>query len=291
MGKKMHGRELRQRAESPKDSSPKITGSLRSQRSVKEEWRLESILTTCKAQIGLWERNLATAREGVTRQSARVSAGIGTSHSILKNYVEDVANAERMISAFKEQAATLRSQIDALLPDAAKAAERAEEQKVLAGQVLARLEIDRKLDFALDTVRQILRDRGALTSQIREGAMSLEFERGLDLDGERFDALLRMLLQEIAIASEKFVQWFLGQGNRSPYTVAGGEFVLPETLHSHNAFRSGDCPSLTEEEVCKLDALAASRIPDDMSRFLNPERKPGVAAQEQTGTIVWSLMR
>jgi hypothetical protein len=270
----------------------KFTGSTRSQANVCEQWRLEGTLKTCRAQGGYWERKLTEARKGVERQTLQISMGNGASHSILESYVQDVAKAEQMISSFKEQAATLQSKIDSLSPDTAKTARRAERQKLLAGQLRARLEMDRKLDHALEAVRQILRDRAHLTLKMREGAQSLEFGRGLKLDDERFDALLRMLPWNMAAESEKFVKWFMGQdGARNSYQVHGGEFVLRETLASHNAFRSGDCPELTKEEEAEIEGMLASRGPfappvEAITKRLGEAVE--VAPPEQ---IQWGLLR
>ena len=291
MGKKQQGRKSRQRAE-----TSEFIGSLRSQASIKVQWRLESDLKTAKAQVGLWERKLKEAQDGVLRQTAQVSAGQGRSHSILESYVQDVSKAEQMLTAFKTQVASLQAQIDALMPDAAKAAERAEQQNILAGRVLARLELDRKLDAALETVRGILERRKQMTSEMREAAIALEFDRTANLDDGRFDALLRSLPSDMARESQKFVTWFLGQEDeRTPCTIQGGQAVLPETLASHNAFCSGDSVKLTKAEEAEIkrsiDARYALDYPQppreetEMRRLLGP---PEPVPDEK---IQWGLLR
>jgi hypothetical protein len=295
MEKKTQRRKTALRAVGRKDSSPKAIGSPyspRSQKNVREQWRLERELATCNGQIGLWERKLKTAQEGVTRQTAQVSAGQGVSHSILQSYVKEVTEAKEMVASFKEQAAALHAQIDALMPDAAKAAERAEGQKTLAGQFRTRLELDRTLDFALESVGGILTERAALTSKMRAAAESLEFSHGLDLDGQRFEALLRILPGKMAAESEKFVRWFLGEdGERRPCVVQGGEVVLDETLRNHNAFRTGDCPNLTKEEESKIERILASRGPFAPEVEPTPMRMGEPAQEVPPEKIQWALLR
>jgi len=122
MPKKLQQIKSRRETTPPKDSSPEFIGSLRSQRNVVTEWKLKRDLKTCNSQIGYWERKLTTAQEGVTRWTAQISAGQTGSYSILQGFVKEVGEAKDMITGFKEQAAISEAQIDALLPDAAKAA-------------------------------------------------------------------------------------------------------------------------------------------------------------------------
>jgi len=275
MFRKKQGRKSHQQ---PEASGPEFIGSLRSQKSVEAQWRFESDLKTAEAQVGLWEGNLKKAQAGVTRQSAQVSAGRGVSHAILQTYVKEVGEAEQMVTAFKSQVAGLQAQIDALMPDAAKAAERAEQQNILAGRVLARLELDRKLDAALETVRGILEYRKQMTSEMREAALALDFDRDVKLDDERFEALLRALPSDTALESQKWVTWSLGQeDDRMPCTIRGGNATLPETLASHNAFRSGDCVKLTKAEEAEIMRIIDSQAPPqppretaEMRRLLGP---------------------
>ncbi len=290
MGKKTQGRKSRQGAIAPKGSSLKFIGSPRSQGDIKEQWRLESVLTTCEAQSSLWQRKLATAEEGVLRNTAQISAGHGYGHSVLQANVKEVAEAKQMIASFKEHAVKLQKQIDSLIPDAAKAAERAGKQKVVAEGFLAREGMDRKLDSALEVVRQILRERAALTSILRDGTESLGFGRNIDLDDERFETLLEALPQKMAAESLKFVKWFLGlEGGRRPYRVHGGTFVLRETLHCHNAFASGDFPELTEEEMAAIEQMRRASGPSAPPVEAPPKRLGEEIEEVPPSKIQWGL--
>jgi hypothetical protein len=272
MSVKKQGKKSRQRAEAPHASEPQF--SLRSQKSIKAEWRLRSDLKTAKAQVGLWEGNLKKAQEGVARQTAQVAAGYGASHAILRGYVKEVGEAEQMITAFKSQVADLEAKIQALMPNAEKAAERAEGQRILWIRVLARLELDRRLDAALEVVRHVLEERAAITSNMREAAIALDFAREVRLDDDRFEALLRTLPSDMARESAKWVAWFTGRdGDRTPCTIQGGQAVLPETLASHNAFQSGDCPMLTKAEEAQINRIMDSYAPPA------PPREAGEAAE------------
>jgi hypothetical protein len=266
-------------------------GSLRSQRSITEEWRLERELKLAEAQQGLWERNLTTAREGVKRQTGQASQRRGSAYVILESYVQDVTKAEKMISAFKDQVANLRKQIKALQPDPAKAAKRAGEQRILADLLEMRLEGDRAIDAALETVRHKLQDRAALCAAMRERAITLEFASNVDLDERRFDALLSVLPQEMARDSERFVQFFLGrEEGRSEFRMHYCNAVLPETLASGNAFRSGDCAMVTKAEASELERIINSKMPPaPPAEILRSELpKPEPIPDEN---IQWTMLR
>jgi hypothetical protein len=280
----------RQRAEAPQVSGPEFVGSLRSQRSIKEQWRLEFQLKTCKANIGLQEGNLAKAQAGVKRQTEQLSQGNGAAHSILESYIQDVAKAELTISSFKAQAVSFQSQLDALMPDAVKAAERAEGQNILVGQVLGRLELDRRLDAALETVLQILEYRKKMTSEMREDAVSLEFDCNVNLDDQRFDALLRTLPQGMAQESEKWVAWFLGrEGGRTPCHLSYCPVVLPETLASCNAFKPGDRPNLTKGEEAEIRRIENSHMPPQPPELA--QRSVGPVEEVPPENIQWVILR
>lgn len=273
-------------AKQQKRVKPKRSWSLRSQRSYQEEWRLESELKTCRVNIDLWKRKLATAEESKARQTRQINAGQGYAHTLLRDAVNEIDTAKSMISAFEEQAVELQTRIDALTPDAAKAADRAQRQNSVASLALERWKADQKLDSVLSEARRILEDRAAVTGKMRAIAESLDFERNVNLDSERFEALLHTLPKEISRQSGAWVAWFLGRdGERTPWEVHGGEFLLEETLASANAFRSGDCPHLTAKERKQIEALAASRVivTPQMMEDATVTRKPGEATREVPG--------
>jgi len=273
-------------------SEPKFIGSLRSQKSIREQWRLERSLKSARGNISLWERNLATAEAGVARNTAQISAGQGYAHTVLQDYIEKVSNAKQMIAAFEDQAVSLQREIDSLLPDAVKAAERAEAQNVLAGQVRARLALDRELDSLLEAVRAILFERAALTGKMRDVAVSLEFDRDVNLDDRSFDALLEMLPRGMGAESAKHVQWLLGEEDgRRPCTIRNDFVVLDETLRCNNAFRYDDCANLTREEELRIERIAASRDPVAPPIEAPPRRLGEPATEVPPSKIQWGLMR
>ncbi|MGA3325968.1 MAG: hypothetical protein ABSF45_15965 [Terriglobia bacterium] len=283
-------RKLRSKPAIGKAPGAGFIGSPTSARRVKERWRLEFQLENCRAQIGLWERNLATAKEGVKRQSAQLSAGRGAAHLILQTYTDDVAKAERMIAAFKQNTMSLQEELAALVLTPEQAAKRKENQDILAALVLARVEGDKQLDGALSTVFRLLYERQQVTAKMRERALVLEFERGVDLDDARFEALLRALPKDMACESAKWASWFLGtEADRTPYMVSGGDFCLDETLASCNGFRSGDTPSLTEKERRELERQKDSLYPPSAAGMERLANIPPKKAEQSTGKIQWGL--
>jgi hypothetical protein len=231
----------------------------------------------------------------VTRNTAQISAGQGYAHLALENCVQDVAKAEQMISAFKAQAVSLQAQINALVLTPEQAAQRAEGQAALANLALAREEGDRNLDTVLATATRLLRERAEVTSRMQKLAETLEFER-INLDDDRFNALLRTLPQGMAAESAKWVKWFLGrEDGRHPVAIQGGEIVLRETLVCNGAFSIGDCAELTKEEEAEIKRILDSRVPPSPSAFLadpNPQRlgmpKPENVPPER---IQWAMPR
>ncbi len=178
-------------------------------------------------------------------------------------------------------------------PDAVKAAERAQVQSIVAGQIRARLALDKTLDFRLESVRGILAERAALTSEIRKGIDALEFEYGFGLDEQRFEDLLRTLPREMAGESERFVYWFLGQEQgRTPCRIHGSDIELRETLRAANFFGPDDCPNLAKEEEAEVERIRILRIPPSPPVEALPTRRLGDAAEEiPAGKIQWALLR
>ncbi len=265
--------------------------SLRSQANICQEWRLESELTKCQGNLRNWQEKLRKAAEGVKRQTAQVNAGNGYSHSILRSYVADCEEAKRMVASFEEHAADLQKQIEALKPDAAKAKERAQQQEAMAHLVGELLKSDADLSFQLELVRENLRRRRELTSDMRKLADLLEFPYHTDLQQDRFAALLAALPQGIVAATQKWVSAFLGSENdRTPFDIRTDRVTLPENLRSANAFRYGDRPSLTKEEREQIERESAASVqePSDLTeRFLNPKSE---AAQESSGVLTRGIM-
>jgi hypothetical protein len=276
-------------APAPADSSPEFIGSPRSQRNIKEQWRLEGELKTCDGQIACWQRKLATAEEGVRRNTG----GGGYNLAVLRGYVREANETKDMITSFEAHAVTLRAELAALLPDAAKAAERGELQKIVAAQIRARLALDKRLDSALEAARAILLERAELTRKMRDGAVSLEFNQNVDLDEGRFDSLLAMLPRNMAAESQKFCDWFLGEeGDRRPYAVRNDGIVFKETLRAANAFREGDSPELTDRERAEIERMVAARGPFAPPVEEPPKRLLGEPAAEiASSEIQWALLR
>jgi hypothetical protein len=289
MGNKKQVRKARPDAAGVSDF--KFHGSLRSQLSIKKEWQLKSALKSCKAQISLWESKLQKAREGVARNTRQISVGQGAAHGPLQSYVSDAAQAERMIASFKEQAANFQKEIEALQPDADKALERATAQRAVASLVLARLEIDRKLDNALEGIRKILESRAVSTATIRERIAALDFDSSVNLDEQRFQNLFGALPQGLARESEEWATWFLGrEKGRSPYQIHYHDVTLPETLYSHNAFQPGDCPNLTSAEIAEVERIvnAACQV---CAPPQEAKREEGPAKEVPAENIQWALPR
>ena len=251
--------------------------SPRSQKSMLRQLELEAAQEKCRNQIAFAEKRIAQQREVADRQTATVAEGNNfTIRQVLNQTLADIEEREREIAAFRKREKSLQCEIEGLALSPTEAAQRAKLQSAIAAEIIERFRKDAAIDALLQKLRKALQERAALTTEIVQAALMLDFPASADFDAARFAALLDSLPAELASHSREWVNWFLGQeGKREPHTIGSKAAVLAETLACANVFRPGECVFLTEEEAAKL--------PSDEA----PKPLPGpVEMETQAGNIL-----
>ena len=206
-------------------------------------------------QIAFLERRRKQAQEISKSQTGTAlrSAVIGR---FLSETLEKIGDYERQIKAFQEHAASLRQQIGALEnPSKAQKAARGKAQDALKRLLLARKEVDDRLDGLNAAMRGILETRAGSTAKITEVAGVLEFAPEVDLDGSRFTELLFSLPVEITESSRKWLDAFLGtEKGKQAHIIGEKPFIVPETLAHCGVFLPGEQAFLTEAQAALLAA-------------------------------------
>jgi hypothetical protein len=247
------------------EASRRKSWSPRSQNSLLEQYKLEGEQEGCRKAIKHVQAKIGEAEKSKARQIETLSHSPGDYHSnrVLTEALSEIEDGKRKVAALEERIAALQSQIDALAsPTASQARERTKKQALLAELAAVRLQEDRLLDSTLEKLREALRIRAALTARMLEIASSLDFASGSDFDSDRYDALLRSLPDEMAPASEGWLDWFLGKekGDESCVLPDEGVHTLPETLASASVFGPGAQTGLTKDQKAQL--LAQVRPPE-----------------------------
>lgn len=228
--------------------------SPRSQSNLLRERKLKNEMAQCSALTLASEKSLADLRGQCEDDVARALTGTYEGQIILDGRQREIGDLERKLTALTAYSAGLQKKIEALIPGPQAAKTRQQQQELLARLASERLGKDRLIDGLLQVLRQHLEERGKMTRRMRgvAGAIGLTFQYDR-LDEERFNQLLRSLpAEELVLASEGWVAWFLGgSGKRAstkPFRVFGDLLVLQETLASPEIYHSGEEVQLTPEE-------------------------------------------
>jgi len=235
--------------------------SPRSQRSLREEYRLGAALAEQRRHVASSEHAIAVL-EKEADDLAKIQMRQGP---ILRDrMVEKLSDLEarkRLLGAHRAEIANLEAQgakMEAEIVSGQQ--ERARNQAELAATARARLATDAQLAAAIDAVSALLHQRNEETQKM------LEFAKVIDLmlvgdgyDTERFEALSHVLPENLLLRSQAWVTWFLGDPRETRSTVVTEEtFTLPESLASANFYRRGESVALTLEEYARLFPPKAS---------------------------------
>ena len=232
------------------------TFSPRSQRVLIFEKGLRAKLAKCEARIGYLERKIREGEQTKTRQMKCVVEGKTQNTQYLGDMLRALEDSNREVSAFREQRTQIQSEIAALAPTPASAAERSERQRYLARLAAERLEKDRLAEGALKGLRRLLEERAQLTAKMADAAQAADFMIADDnLDAQRFDELLASLPEGVAAESERWLAWFTGkeEGLKSYAVVVDqAERLEPETLACAGFHGFGETVQLTDREASQL---------------------------------------
>lgn len=171
----------------------------------------------------------------------------------LDSKLVEIANTQGVIKACEEERERTQEAVRKLDPGPAEVQARSIRQRRLAQLASDRLDRDRKAGGLLKELREVLRERAEITSQMAETATALELAMPKeDLDA-RFEKLSGSVPEDLLTASERRHGCFLGRQNGAkPYIVVDEYFLCAETLAHNGLYKFGDLIQLTEEEAGKL---------------------------------------
>lgn len=208
--------------------------SRRSQRSWREQIRLEEEMRRCEQLIGYCKKKIAELDGEVKRLAEAASNG----HQMHQLRIADVSREKddkhRELAAYEVHLDSLRSRIRALkYPTSARAArERLAHQVQFGRYASERLAIDRKIGPMLLALGGLLKHRQELSSAMLKEAEAVDLQASADvLDATRFDDLLDSIPQNPQAESEGWAAWFAGEAEAGSNERAA-DGMLQETLAS-----------------------------------------------------------
>lgn len=270
-------------------AAPAREWSLRSQRSIERQFKLEDDIGKFQKLVGYEERRLADAEVNRTRQAKQVVNGQGAYQRNLEESIAEISQRKEKIKAFQEMIAGLQKEIQALQPSCSQAAERARKQVELARLAEERIGAAASIDAAIRVLRQRLSIHGELTEAMVKLAGEIDFS-GQDFDSARFYELAASLPTAMQPESKRWLEWFLGiEKDRRECEIPREFQSFPETLAAAHYYRCGEKPLLTEKERKKAehqDPRALTSVEFEALHYR--EKKP---EEVQPGTVQWGLVR
>lgn len=233
----------------------------RSQASFLREWDLRASLDKCTGLLRYNQRALESAQQETERRTKAAVLGSDAAAGMLPQSIGEAEDRKSRIAIFEAQRANVQAQIDTLVnvsPSEAK--QRAEQQSALAQLAIARLELDRSLALTVESLRMLLAKRLELTGKMYGLGRTIDFTWAFDgIDKDRFQALENALPDNLLGQSEKWVGWFLGEGQETEsYTILDETLTLAETLANANVFRRGERIELTAEQLQEVSSVRSS---------------------------------
>jgi hypothetical protein len=256
--------------------------SLRSQRSLKRQYKLEDEIGKFENLIGYEERNLKAAEENRLRQAKLVAGGQPIYTRNLEDSLEEISQRKQKILAYQETIAGFRLEIEGLQPTASQAAERARKQAQLSRIATKRMKGDARIDAATGQLKELLMGRARLTATMLKLASEIDFAGDGEFDSRRFDSLLMSLPGKMQPESARWLTWFWGEEtDRRPSEVRRTIQSFPETLASPHYYREGEEPLLTEKQRAEMYADRPGVLsPGEVDALVNPPKQPEVDIRE-----------
>lgn len=234
--------------------------SERSQASLIAEHRLRSEQENLRMRLA-HAAHAITALEKECADLAGVCARQGPIlRGRLSDKLHDLEVEKRLNAAYQarmdEAAAELKKLTD---PSEEERQARREVQTKLASKARERFSIDQRISEAVETVRQLLTERGEISGEMCELARAIDLKiSGDSFDLGRFRELSSSLPRRVVNAeSERWLKWFLGESTRTTGRRVDEETrVLPESLATANFYKRGDTVPLEAEEEKPLPVTA-----------------------------------
>jgi hypothetical protein len=233
-----------------------LTFSVRSQASYRQEDALKKSLSGLQERIRHSEQQVRIEQAHIEHLTDTVvNEGESWASQLIPQHAEKVRGEEAKIVALSPPRDRIQAEIEALTnPSPEERQVRAEHQKAVAALALERLEIDRALAKICLTLRGILEKREEMTRRMGGILGKVEFAP-IDLDESRFDKMQKSLPENLAAASEEWVDSFLGEnqsGRTEPYVVKEDVLYIEETLANAGVFRRGEQVALTAKQLVEI---------------------------------------
>ena len=182
----------------------------RGQVSLRKQRQLEEQLRNCQTQMTQCERRLNDHESAARSHIKAHVANSSVNPAWLEGAVTAAEVERRELAAYKEHAASLRSQIrDLKHPSPSQAAKRRAHQLALCKIAANRLELDHKLGRVIDDLRRLLTRRAALSEKMRAEAIAVELSNTNDaLHDHRFDSLWAALPEEVTAEADRWATSF-----------------------------------------------------------------------------------
>lgn len=239
-----------------KRSRHKLVWSKTSALSDKAVLGREAARERIRGLIAFNKRKISEGKQTSARQADTFSTtGSYAIRTAMHRTLADVEERERELPVYEEREKSLTAEIEAMSnPFPAQLAERAKHQDAVAALLIKRGTKDAALGALVPKVRKILKERAALTAEVRRIAALIDFAPDEAFDAGRFSALESVLPVDILASSREWIASFLGidEGEKKPYTVGRAGAVLPETLYDSGVYRPGEIVFLSKERAKML---------------------------------------
>jgi len=169
---------------------------------------------------------------------------------MLDRCLEELRNTEERVEVWEGQLERVEKQIERCEPTREEAAEQEKNQNDLAALAEERFATDQQIHKQLGQLSSLLEKRRGASRGMAGKAQALGAE--IDLDQDRFDALLSSLPTNVLVQSESWLDWLFGRQKAEVRAVARERLERRETLVHTGIYNLGDAIELSQAEFDRL---------------------------------------
>ncbi len=224
----------------------------RSKATVLQQEELERQREELQSRIARQKEEIADLQQSRDIYAKQTLTNEGSSFVSLNRCLADLRAAEEKLDVWYDQLDRVEKQIESCEPTAEEAAEREKNQNALAVLAEERVATDQQIHKQLGQLSSLLEKRREVSRSMAEKAQALKMEIQLDLDQDRFDALLNSLPTNVLAPSETWLDWFLGRQGGEVRAVPRERVERRETLAHTGIYNLGDVFELSQAEFDEL---------------------------------------